>query len=45
MDWEGVEGSRVKLAENRLISGQLYSAPLHPTSSPSIQMDHKDIEF
>ena len=34
----GVEGSRVKLAENRLILGQLYYTP---PLSPSIQTDHK----
>ena len=34
----GVEGSRVELAENRLILGQLYYIP---PPFPSIQMDHK----
>ena len=37
----GVKGSRVELAENRLILGQIYSTLLYstPPPSPSIQMD------
>ena len=37
-----MEGSRVELAENRLILGQFYSTLLYSLSPyPSIQIDHE----
>ena len=46
LDWGGRErekgrGSRVELAENKLILDQFYSTLFHFSSPSSVQMDHK----